>query len=96
MGMFDYVKDKLHCPYCGEKNRGFQTKSFDCVMETLTIDQIEKRLLGRAEADKCYQQAEIHNLCSECDKRISLVIGSSYIQPTKEVDESARKVSRRN
>jgi hypothetical protein len=30
MGMFDYVKLKIKCPFCGEEIKNFQTKDTGC------------------------------------------------------------------
>ena len=40
MGMFDYVVAELPCPKCGAILRDWQTKSGECVMEHLTVEQV--------------------------------------------------------
>ena len=36
MGMFDYVAFEMECPKCGAKVTGFQTKSTECILATVS------------------------------------------------------------
>jgi hypothetical protein len=36
MGLFDHVKFKMDCPFCGKIIDGFQSKSSTCMMNTIT------------------------------------------------------------
>lgn len=56
MGMFDWVKVEMECPFCGEyltKDDIFQTKDTDCTMDVKTIDNPElKRFYGNCPSCK--------------------------------------------
>ena len=40
MGMFDYVNYECTCPVCHSKIGGFQSKSGDCLLETLEPSEV--------------------------------------------------------
>lgn len=40
MGMFDYVAFSMPCPVCSTTLTNWQSKSGDCMMETLTVEQL--------------------------------------------------------
>jgi hypothetical protein len=77
MGMFDYISNRLYCPFCGEKQRrcAFQTKSFKCFLDTLTL----KKKIG------CWigEPAEIHSACSACGSFIRLTISTKDVKEKK-------------
>jgi len=55
MGMFDYVT--ITCPHC-KKIIEFQTKDFDCLMETINLDKelpihIASNFLGECTCEHC-------------------------------------------
>lgn len=66
MGLFDTLVARGRCPYCGfEEERGFQTKSLGCKMNTFKIgDKIEV-------GDFVIKSVIIKNcieVCEKCDK----------------------------
>jgi len=65
MGMFDYIKNELFCPFCGTKQPAdsFQTKSFNSMMNEINIDELEKD-----DSMRCYSE------CIKCEKYIELII----------------------
>ena len=65
MGMFDYITNKLYCPFCGElqEENDFQTKSFVNAMIGIDIDEIK-------EDESC----AIYSTCRKCNKHIHLLI----------------------
>lgn len=60
--MFDWIKEKLYCPFCGFRQGGFQTKSFDKILNILSIKNMKD------------QNYEIHAICEKCDHYISINI----------------------
>lgn len=38
MGLFDYVNFEMSCPSCGKHIQGFQTKSTNCSLDTVEVD----------------------------------------------------------
>jgi len=40
--MFDWIKEKLYCPFCGFRQDGFQTKSFDKVLDLVSIKNMKE------------------------------------------------------
>lgn len=76
MGMYDEISKSLTdrivklCPYCGgtilEDDAGWrsfwQTKSFDCILKTLDLKDIESN------------KFEMHICCSKCGKFISALV----------------------
>ena len=65
MGMYDEIKNKLYCPFCGCKQDGFQTKSFNCCLETLDIYNLE-------------HDGEIHTSCNKCKRWMSIKVSAHY------------------
>ena len=39
--MFDWVEFSTKCPNCGSNVQGFQSKSGDCLLETLSISDVD-------------------------------------------------------
>ena len=67
MGMFDYITDKLYCPYCGhlsEENE-YQSKSMSCMLDRWTIDDMIKFQNGII---------KFYHGCSKCKRWIELEI----------------------
>ena len=65
MGMFDWIKEKLYCPFCGFRQDGFQTKSFDKALGLVSIKDMKD------------QNYEIHTLCEKCGHYVSINIDKS-------------------
>jgi len=69
MGMFDYIEEELFCPYCGEKNDGFQTKDLLCMLNHWTIAEIKKFRTRQRKDD-----TRIYTSCKKCKEWIEIVI----------------------
>ncbi len=41
MGMFDYVHFEMNCPKCGALVKGFQSKDYLCILETIEPDALQ-------------------------------------------------------
>ena len=79
MGMFDYVSNRLFCPYCGAKQPrcSFQTKSLRCFMDTLTL----KKKTSHVWLDE--ETVELHCPCDFCKAWISLRVSKNDIKTRK-------------
>lgn len=68
MGMFDYIKNELFCPFCGKKitPNSFQTKDFRNGMFELDIKKIKGVYFS------------IHSNCPHCKRWIDLHINPDY------------------
>jgi hypothetical protein len=69
MGMFDTIKDKLFCPFCGElcEKDDYQTKDLGCMLDSWTIAEILQN------CDKKYI-IRIYQECKKCKKWIEINI----------------------
>ncbi len=82
MGMFDTIKNKLYCPFCGtkQKENTFQTKSFECSMKLIDI----KKIFGVSYT--------IYTTCSYCDNWIELSVNGCHgVHSIKEGKENQKK-----
>ena len=70
--MFDYILNKLFCPFCGElqDNHSFQTKDFSCNMKGLDVYKIRG------------MEYEIYTVCDNCKNWIKLII-DEYRSPKR-------------
>ena len=67
MGMFDYIQDKIYCPYCGKlsNEQEYQTKRLACMLDRLTIKDIIKygedidEVIFYSECNHCKKWVEI-------------------------------------
>ena len=78
MGMYDNVDYEMICPVCGDKIDSFQTKNGECVLRTLTIQQIP---------DKGY----FYSSCHKCGLFVEFQKHSN--QTAKETKEWLKKLS---
>lgn len=53
MGMFDYVEFEMKCPQCKNCIKEFQTKDFDCSMDTYTVKDVPLNGEFYSYCDKC-------------------------------------------
>ena len=67
MGMFDTIKDKLFCPFCGKlsEENDYQTKDLADMLDSWTIKEILKH------CDK-KDIINIYHECRNCKKWISI------------------------
>lgn len=85
MGMFDTMSNNLaeriikKCPICSKdiigENNEWQTKDFDCLLSTIDLEDMVKKDDGKEHSH------EMHGICSNCGKYISVVfdIADNYI-----------------
>jgi len=68
MGMFDTIKNRLYCPYCGnkQKSNSFQTKDFKRHMISIDVFKIK---------DVYYN---FYTECSHCKTWISIEVNPDY------------------
>lgn len=79
MGMYDTIKIKLHCIWCGVEIDDWQTKDLSNTLEVFNIDELKKMRENQPELfrkmfpeiDK-HRWIEIHNICDKCKKFISI------------------------
>lgn len=76
--MFDYIRNRLYCPFCGELiDDQFQTKDFERFLLKLKLKRPIKSQFRSGEA-------RIYNSCKKCKSWVELVISkSNVILPTK-------------
>lgn len=74
MGLYDTITTALYCPYCGKKQKegSFQTKEFSGSFTTYSFEEFEKRILDRPHGGRITVVGEIHHICDDCGKWISL------------------------
>ena len=86
MGIYDNITDELFCPFCGSKNKDFQTKDTGQGMNNWTIKEIET-YFERKDIIKIY------NICGKCDKFISINIrGTSKDELQKLIVKKLKKI----
>ena len=64
-GMFDTIKDKLYCPYCGtlsEENE-YQTKDLSCMLDSWNIKDLLNFNKG---------EVLIYDKCKKCDMWVEI------------------------
>jgi hypothetical protein len=88
MGLYDWIENRLWCPYCGAKlKRGdFQTKSFGS-------DYVGKHLV--LPMDSCRGGIRtIYAPCSKCHSWIELMVGEDSVRrlPPPKQKKISRKV----
>ena len=83
MGMFDYIKEKLYCPYCGTLSQegDYQTKDFGNMMTELEL----RELRGT--------DFTIWHKCANCNNWIELSINRDGIHS---VEEGKKQIEKRN
>jgi len=83
--MFDYIKNKLYCPYCGElsKENDYQTKSFSRSMGELDILKI------RGLRYNMYHQ------CRSCNNWIELNIDNFHCEGIHTIEEGKKQIKER-
>jgi len=71
MGMFDTIKDKIYCPYCGKlsEENEYQTKDLSCSLDGWTISDIIQFV-----QPNIVNKITIYNECSNCKKWIEIVL----------------------
>jgi len=80
MGMFDYIRKKLYCPYCGNLFKDeFQTKSFERFLWRLKLST-PKHCRGIDE------EARIYSGCKKCGAWVELIIPKSAVQLPTQAD----------
>jgi len=86
MGLFDTINDELFCPFCGEKNKQFQSKDTGQGLSEWTIKEIEI-FFERKDI------IEIHDVCRNCKKYISINLrGNSKDDLQKLLVEKLKKI----
>jgi len=63
--MFDTIKDRLFCPFCGKqcKEDDYQTKDAGCLLASLTINELIEQYPNEA-------TIKIYHTCDYCGKWI--------------------------
>lgn len=69
MGMFDRIKDKIYCPYCGNLSEQdeYQTKDLSCMLDSWTIDELEQF------CDK-FDKITFYSECKNCKKWVEIIL----------------------
>jgi hypothetical protein len=84
MGMFDRIKNKLYCPYCGKKQKeyDFQSKDFGSTMGVVDILKVKM--------DTDYN---IYSSCKKCNNWIELTIHSHL--PIHTITQGKKEIKQR-
>ena len=71
MGLFDTIRDRLFCPFCGklQKEDSFQTKDLGKNMGDFTLEEIRK-----FKTRKWKDDTRIYTTCKFCNEWIEIVI----------------------
>ncbi len=85
MGMFNTIKDELHCPFCGTKNKEFQTKDLGENLIDWNIEEI-KNCCDKKDI------IEIYDKCKECKEWISINLDLRMMKNT----QSKKKIIEKN
>jgi len=87
--MFDYIRNKLYCPYCGHvAEEQFQTKDFGRMMRRLKL-KTPVRMHGAGE------QARLYYSCKKCKSWVELVISRSDVRvPPKRLDKFSKRTEK--
>ena len=90
MGMYDEIEDELFCPFCGAKNKQFQSKDTGQNLTLWTIKEIET-MFERKDI------IEIYDICCNCKKFISINISGGFKDNfQKVIGEKLRKIKEEN
>ncbi len=91
MGMFDYIRKKLYCPYCGTLFKDeFQTKNFERFLWRLKLNTPKRR-------SGIDEETRIYSGCKKCGAWVELVIPKSMVQlPTQADREKRDKIMDKN
>ncbi len=82
--MFDWITNELFCPFCGFKQKGFQTNSFCNCLKDIDIFKIKGLDYGI--------DYEIHHICEKCKNWIEIHIDGRKKLKKKNIRETKRKM----
>jgi len=79
MGMYDTIKIKLHCVWCGNQMENWQTKDLTKMLEVFTFEELKEMKKNQPELfKKTFPTAErngyldILEICEKCKKPTNL------------------------
>ena len=69
MGMFDTIKDKIFCPYCGKlsEENEYQTKDIECMLDRWEIKDL-------IEFGKSLMTVHFYSECRYCGKWVEIIL----------------------
>ncbi len=70
MGLFDHIKGKFFCPFCGDKLEYFQTKNLESILDSYAF---------HLPVEASFPSVEMHILCPSCKNWVSLNIPKSNL-----------------
>ena len=69
MGLYDTVKGvSVKCPRCGKAVKDFQTKNFECWLNTISKKKLFQRIAKRDYNVTGYNEVHLYSSCDNCKK----------------------------
>lgn len=82
MGMFDTIKDRFYCVFCGQLSREgvYQTKDLSDSCDEWTLKEVIEFF---SEDKNTLHKVEIVNHCEFCGKRNEIILNLRYLKEAK-------------